>query len=36
MARISDYFNRTLFQIKWFFWTPTEKYAYLWNRTCNR
>jgi hypothetical protein len=35
MARILDYFSRGLFQLKWLFWTPTEKYAYLWDRTCS-
>ena len=36
MTRMNDFFNRVLFHIRWFFWTPTEKYAYLWNRTANR
>ncbi len=35
MAKILDYFSRSLFQTKWVFWTPTRKYAYLWDRTCN-
>jgi hypothetical protein len=35
MAGMLDYFGRILFHIKWFFWTPTQKYAYLWNRTLN-
>jgi hypothetical protein len=33
---MSDYINKFMFRIRWFFWTPTAKYAYLWNRTCGR
>ncbi len=33
MRRISEDLNKISFQLKWLFWTPDEKYLYLWNRT---
>jgi hypothetical protein len=36
MNKKTEYLTRALFRVKWFFWTPATKYAYLWNRTLNR
>jgi hypothetical protein len=30
MRKISEDLNKIIFRMKWFFWTPDEKYAYLW------
>jgi hypothetical protein len=28
--------ERALLKLKWLFWSPERRYAYLWNRTCGR
>jgi len=35
MGKVLDFLSSSLFQIKGAFWTPTKKYAYLWDRTCS-
>lgn len=34
-ALIVNHIKRTLFRLRWFFWSERERYAYLWNRTQN-
>ena len=28
--------DRALFQLRWLFWSPQRRYAYLWNRTSGK
>jgi len=31
--RLIKYTDRLLFRFRWLWWSPEEKYRYLWNRT---
>jgi hypothetical protein len=35
MQKLIEHFNDLAFRIRWLFWTPKARYAYLWNRTLN-